>query len=157
MGENRREFPDRARAVDLGDPATDPPLTMRRHPDDNPMDPAARRVIRSSHDCGTPWLGIAGGVVEIPLPHREVANWPYTSMLIASAAFALADGPDQHRTMTRDPGTGTVTCRCGETAAAARSYDAAEWWRAHRREVRGRAAQAAERGDMGAEAFRGES
>lgn len=110
----------------LGDPALDPPMTVRHHPDDNPRDPKARRVIRSDQGVGrnpgnAGWTIITGdrhwfSGLRAGLYHHEVADWPVSHGFLYSVAFRHAE------------------------AAAAR---------------RGDHAQAADRGDMDLDAFRG--
>ncbi|MGD9991121.1 hypothetical protein [Pseudonocardia sp.] len=155
MSADGREFRDKARERDLGDPATDLPLTLRVHPDDDPMDPHARRVIRADSDGedNYHWMQVTGPDA---LEHWEdvgVADWPYTSHTQAGAAYLP---PDLHRGMSVEYGNpGRATCSCGESTEVSRKYDAAEWHREHRRQARNTVAQAAERGDMGEEAFMG--
>jgi hypothetical protein len=147
------EFRDKARPAELGDPATDRPLTYRVHPDDDPRDPNARRAVRlAQRPNGWPWVYVTGPDAGYLIEHADVADWPYTNHALASAAFLP---PDPHRTWKRNNTAGTVTCLCGETASVAGSYPAAEWWREHRRQACNATAQAAERGDMDERSFKG--
>jgi hypothetical protein len=159
-----REFPDKATAADLGDPATDPPLTYRVHPDDDPRDPNARRVMKvESTRAGLrtwPWAQVTGPAIETPAlngnsSNTMVATWPYTNHTLASAAFRPVD---EHRTFTISAPVDdlVVTCSCGTSAGHFPNRSAAgEWWQAHRRAVLGSDAQAAERGDLDERSFKG--
>lgn len=165
------EFRDKATAADLGDPATDSPLTYRVHPDDDPRDPQARRVMKvESTRAGLrtwPWAQVTGPAIETPAlngnsSNTMVATWPYTNHALASAAFRDVD---EHRTLSVDYGDplettdgiapGRATCACGVSIVVDRRYDAAEWWREHRRTALGSGAQATERGDLDERSFKG--
>lgn len=76
----------------LGDPALDPPMTCRVHPDDDPHDPAARRVIRISGRAGAwPWVNVTGEDAGYGLEHCHVAEWPMQHWLLVMAAFRHAE------------------------------------------------------------------
>jgi hypothetical protein len=80
------DFYGPAGPVDLGDPATDPPMVVRVHPDDDPRSPDARRVIRA--DTGW-WLVVTcrWGVDEGALVSSDVADWPVQHPLLYCTAF----------------------------------------------------------------------
>lgn len=81
----------------LGDPATDPPMTVRVHPDDDPMSPAARRVIRTD-DPTWAWVVVTGYVPDMAfLPHEDVATWPITPPVRYCAAYRHASLADERR------------------------------------------------------------
>lgn len=144
--------------AELGDPATDRPLTYRVHPDDDPRDPGARRVVRDD-DNAAPWYLVTGPRERVDdlltyfLTNEDVADWPYTNHALAAAAFRAED---EHRTMAYRSSTGTVCCLCGAMATARDRSEAGEWWQAHRRrQARNAVAQPAERGDLDVTAFKG--
>jgi len=158
------EFADKARPAELGDPATDRPLTLRVHPDDDPRDPNSRRVIKNDDTDGCAWCLVTGegeGWDRYMLD-EQVMHWPYTNHALASAAFRAED---EHRTLSVDYGDpldttdgiapGRATCACGVSIVVDRRYDAAEWWREHRRQARNAVAQSAERGDLDERSFKG--
>lgn len=149
MSVDDREFQDRARERDLGDPATDLPLTLRVYPDDDPSDPSARRVVKVGQDDSPPWLRITGGRSGMGYDNAEVADWPYTSGTVAGAAFLP---PDQHRTFKFDGLDGVAECSCGVLGFNLRDRTHAGHWHATHRKA---TPLVVERGDMGVEAFKG--
>lgn len=82
------EFPDRPVSAALGQPELDPPFTWRVHPDDQPMDLYARRVVLSADRWS--WVVISGRVGYPWLSPDEVRAWPYTSDIVAGAAVVKA-------------------------------------------------------------------
>lgn len=144
------EFADKARPAELGDPATDRPLTLRVGPRDDPNDPGAMRVIKSDETDGEGWHRITGPLVGEWMSDEEVAHWPYTSHALAAAAFAP---PDPCRTFTFDGLDGVAECSCGVLGFNLRDRTHAGHWHAtHRRAV---PAFPAERGDLDVTAFKG--
>ena len=88
------EFYAPARRDDLGDPATDPPLTVRVQAD--PADQHARlfdrdavRAVLTDANLGWPWLLVAGGRVGARLSHDEVRTWPVVPAYAVSAPWTL--------------------------------------------------------------------
>jgi hypothetical protein len=75
--------------VDLGDPATDPPMTVRVHPDDDPRSRSARRVIRVDDLGGVRWVQVTGPPpgTERWRTDRAVADWPVQHPLLYCTAF----------------------------------------------------------------------
>lgn len=74
-----------------GDPATDPPMTVRVHPDDDPHDPAARRAVRiSGRSEAWPWVNVTGEDAGYLIEHRDVADWPITHPIVYCTAFRHA-------------------------------------------------------------------
>lgn len=72
----RHDVPTRA-----FDPAGDPPLTVRQHPDSLPGCPAPVLAIRTADapdepHSPMPWLVLTGADVAMPLTDDEVADWP---------------------------------------------------------------------------------
>lgn len=151
MSDDAREFRDKAGARDLGDPATDLPLTLRVHPDDDPMDPQARRVVKTSDRDGCAWLPVTDSspIALRWLDDAEVASWPYTSGTVAGAAFLP---PDQHRTFKFDGLDGVAECSCGVLGFNLRDRTHAGHWHATHRKA---TPLALERGDMDVDAFKG--
>ena len=93
------DFYGPAAPADLGDPATDPPMTVRVHPDDDPRSPAARRAVRT--DDGWWIVATAGGqcMPRMRAP-QTVADWPVQHPLVYCTAFRHA----AHRaTATAEP------------------------------------------------------
>lgn len=84
---------------DLGNPATDRPLTLRVGPRDDPNDPGAMRVIKSDETDGEGWHRITGPLVGEWMSDEEVAHWPYTSHALASAAFRTPPDPWEFQRM----------------------------------------------------------
>lgn len=87
--------PDRPRSPDgvpdLGDPALDPPLSIRVHPDDDPRDPQARRVVRGGAGA---WVQVTGELATVAMlgwvTTDEVASWPRQHWLVAATVFGHA-------------------------------------------------------------------
>lgn len=124
-------------------------MTVRRHPDDDPLDPAARRAIKTDDDIRMPWRLVTGRrrVSFVVYSDGQVADWPVTH----SGQYGTAFRPvDRHRQFDYDGGL-VVTCSCGARSTATTRSDAGLWWQLHRRTVAGRA----ERGDMDVDAFKG--
>lgn len=76
----------------LGDPALDPPFTVRRHPDDDPRDRHARRAIRLA--TSEAWALVTGAPpvflgYPVVLP-EEVASWPVEHFSRYAPVFRLA-------------------------------------------------------------------
>jgi hypothetical protein len=144
------EFRDKARPAELGDPATDRPLTYRVHPDDDPRDPNARRIVKTD-DIEPAWVPVTGCDVlgEVWLGCCDVADWPYTNHALASAAFAP---PDPCRTFTFDGLAGVAECSCGVLGFTLRDRTHAGHWHATHRNA---TARSAERGDLDVAAFKG--
>lgn len=90
------EFPDKPVSAALGQPELDPPFTWRVHPDDQPMDLHARRVMRVPDRSDEPalmvWVVVSGSGTGYWHRHDEVAAWPYTSDTVAGAAVIVAAG-----------------------------------------------------------------
>jgi hypothetical protein len=81
------DFYGPAAPVDLGDPRTDPPMTVRVHPDDDPRSPDARRVIRTDNPWYVRVTGLLGGDGRYP---SAVATWPVQHWLVVATAFRHA-------------------------------------------------------------------
>jgi hypothetical protein len=75
----------------LGDPTTDPPMTVRVHPDDDPYSPTARRVIRTD---ARQWVLVTGPGVG---RHDGVATWPVQHPLVWATAYRHAEAAKVRR------------------------------------------------------------
>lgn len=80
------DFYGPAGPMDLGDPATDPPMTVRVCPEDDPRSPDARRAIRTDSDAW-PWLRVTGGMPGMGYYAHELATWPVQHPLLYCTAF----------------------------------------------------------------------
>lgn len=72
-----------------GRPDRDPVLTVRVHPDDNPADPNALRVVKvavASRD-EWPWRRVTGLPTRTPSQGTDLATWPIQPL--GDAALAL--------------------------------------------------------------------
>lgn len=78
-------------ARDLGDPALDPPMTVRVHRGEDRTvrySPDARRAVRTTSDT-EPWVLVTGsGGVGGWLSHGDVQDWPVAHWLVCETAFA---------------------------------------------------------------------
>lgn len=88
------EFYDDGKQVTLGDPSTDPPLTVRIEPGRHWRDHEARRAILTTVGWGRrPWLQVTGMERDdgsVLLTHAEVASWPVQHPIEYGAAFRHA-------------------------------------------------------------------
>jgi hypothetical protein len=78
----------------LGDPASDPPLTVRVQGGQaraNRYDPDALRVIRTADVGGAPWVEVAGPEIGWRFTDADVAGWPVVAAVVNAAAFARHD------------------------------------------------------------------
>jgi hypothetical protein len=99
------EFYDEREPERLGDPALDPPMTVRVHPDDDPFDPAARRVIKTDDPDPEPWQLVTGYAHGFAHPldtwyaDAHVVRWPVTHPIQYTTAHrhAAADDARQGR------------------------------------------------------------
>lgn len=88
-----REFYD-APVRDLGDPATDPPLTVRvqggqdRHV--RLFDRDAIRAIKMADPGRAPWIEVAGTEVGWRFTDADVRDWPVVPALFVSVPWTLA-------------------------------------------------------------------
>lgn len=94
-----REFYD-APVRDLGDPATDPPLTVRVRAE--PGDRHARlfdrdttRAVKMDGPSRAPWIEVAGTEVGWRFTNDDVRDWPVVPALFVSVpwTFAANHGP----------------------------------------------------------------
>lgn len=87
-------------APQLGNPAEDPPLTIRVHPDDDPKSPDARRVVKTDRPGGGLWLqltGPTGGAIGFGCHHETVAGWPVQHWLLAATTYGHAAAEERRR------------------------------------------------------------
>lgn len=93
------EFYGPARTVDRGDPATDPPMTVRvQNGEDRAVrySATARRAIKTDDPrLFDPWIVVAGPPVGQWLTDDEVRTWPVVHPIVNAAAFRLAAGDGQ--------------------------------------------------------------
>lgn len=106
---------------DLGDPALDPPLTIRVHPDDDPRDPAARRVIKtdlpSSGAPDEPWLVVIGTDLHrgmLLMGNEDVVTWPRQHWLVAATVFRHAEHAARPAAMLDGSDVAATPFRIGE-------------------------------------------
>ncbi|HEY8590207.1 MAG TPA: hypothetical protein VIL55_11710 [Naasia sp.] len=94
MTDQPREFPDRPQAADLGDPALDPPMTVRVERWEDRMRDDVRRAVRTSADL-PPWIVVAAPEsdslitfnVGDYLSHYDVRTWPVCPAVVNEAAY----------------------------------------------------------------------
>lgn len=104
---------------DLGDPALDPPLTIRVHPDDDPRDSEARRVARAAPSSLTdlaPWICLTGPRHEIDMSFSDsaVVTWPRQHWLVAAAVFRHAEHAARPAAMLDGSDVAATPFRMGE-------------------------------------------
>jgi hypothetical protein len=83
----------------LGDPASDPPLTVRVQGGQDRAtrySPDALRVIRTADVGAAPWVEVAGPEIGWRFTDTDVAGWPVVAAVVNETAFArpaAAPGP----------------------------------------------------------------
>lgn len=99
MTEPGSDFYVKATPPKLGDPALDPPMTVRVHPDDDPRSPDARRVIRTARPLPQDaWAMVTGVGPFVWHRHHEVADWSVQHPVVYGTVFrhaAAADAREQ--------------------------------------------------------------
>ena len=109
------DFYGPAAPADLGDPATDPPMTCRVHPDDDPRSASARRVIRTDSDLPQDaWVMVTGVGPFRWHYHENVADWPVQHPLVYCTAFRHA----AHRSTTTTEPVGDMDVDAFRTGKA---------------------------------------
>lgn len=104
------DFYGQANGAALGDPAQDPPMTVRVHPDDDPADQDARRVIRTADVSPTGlWILVTGdwGVGNGHY-HADVADWPVQYPIRYCATYRHAAAEAQRRGQVRSDERGDM-------------------------------------------------
>ncbi|MFC5996914.1 hypothetical protein ACFQE5_22140 [Pseudonocardia hispaniensis] len=89
-GQTRLDATYRPARDQCGDPTQDPPMVVRVHPDDDPRDPEARRVIRITDPGRWVWLQVTGTGRFVTYQHRDVAGWPIQHPIVYAATFRHA-------------------------------------------------------------------
>lgn len=88
------EFPDKAPAREVGDPALDPPMTVRveRWADRKRTD--VRRAVKSDMSGGHRWSILVGEIGRGGrwLSDDDVRAWPVCPDVVTQTAYALAAG-----------------------------------------------------------------
>lgn len=140
---------------DLGDPAQDPPMTVRveRWADRRRTD--VRRAVKVDDPrLFDPWIVLSGGMPGVWLTDDHVRTWPVCPDVVTQAAYALAARrtapalcPVPSHTIPGGDGELVATPVPGCATCAA--------WMAAGHAPSGRGEQAHERGDLDVEVFRG--
>lgn len=94
---------------DLGDPATDPPMTVRVEDWSRRMQTDVRRAVRSDRrHAGAVWVVVATGGVDVDAPdclaHDDVRTWPVCPDVVNQAAYAAGRTSTGHGEQAHERG-----------------------------------------------------